>query len=355
LRAARLIPALAAVALISACSKAGDKAKPKEAEAPPAKVKVVAVSERNMPRFLTVTGSLRADRETEVAADAVGKVLQIYVERGQAVKVGDPLVRLDIRTASLGQAQARAQARLAQQGAELAKLECERGEALYKGGSIPKSEYDRRKSQCETSLSSVEIAQSGERLAQKAVKDAVIRAPFAGVIGERFVQVGQYVQASSRVASIYAVNPLRLELTVPEANAAAIKQGLPVEFRVAALTDTYPATVQYISPIIRQRSRDLVVEAVVKNPDGELKPGMFAEARLNVGEQKVAVAPTSALRKGEVASSVFFIEQGRATERIVQIGESRDGLVALLAGVKPGDKVIDNPSDQVHDGVQVTE
>ena len=355
MQAVRLVLALVVLSLVTSCSKSADKAKAKEAEPPAVKVKVVAVGERNMPRFLTVTGSLRADRETEVAADAVGKLLQIYVERGQAVKVGDPLVRLDIRTASLGEAQARAQARLAKQGAELAKLECERGEALYKGGSIPKAEYDRRKSQCDTTLSSVEIAQTGERLAEKAVKDAVIRAPFAGVVGERFVQVGQYVQASSRVASIYAVNPLRLELTVPEANSAAIKQGLPVEFRVAALTDTWPAIVQYISPIIRQRSRDLVVEAVVKNPDGELKPGMFAEARLNVGEQKVPVAPQTALRKGEVASSVFFIEQGRASERIVQIGESRDGLVALLAGVKPGDKVIDNPSDQVHDGVQVAE
>lgn len=349
------LPVLLLAASISACKKTEAQARAKESEAAPVKVKTVAVAEREMPRFLTVTGTLKADRETEVAADATGKVIQIFVERGQPVKVGDPLVRLDIRTASLSEAQARAQARLARQSAELATIECDRGEALFKGGSIPKADYDRRKSQCETSQSSVEIARSGEQLASKLVKDAIIRAPFAGLVGERFVQVGQYVRPDSKVASIYAVKPLRLELTIPEANVAAAKKGAAVEFRVAALGDTFNGTVRYVSPFIRARSRDLVVEAVVKNEQGELKPGMFAEARLNVGEQKVPVAPQTAVRKGEVASSVFFVQQGRATERIVQLGETRDGLIALLAGVKPGDKLIDAPAEQVQDGAQVAE
>jgi RND family efflux transporter MFP subunit len=353
--AVRVLFVAAALITAAACKQPEAQAKAKESGPAAVQVKTIAVGHQPMPRFLTVTGTLRADRDTEVAADAVGKVIQTYVERGQPVRVGEPLARLDVRFASLTEAQARAQTRLAQQNAELAKLECERGEQLFKASSISRSEYDRRKSQCETALSSVEIAERGHALAEKNLRDAVVRAPFTGIVGERFVSVGQYVRADSRVASIYAIDPLRLEMTVPEANVAAVQEDGPVEFRVAAYNQTFDGRVKYISPVVRQRSRDLVVEALVKNPDGLLKPGMFAEARLSVGEHDVPVLPQSAIRKGEVAASVFSINQGRISERIVQLGEAREGLVALLSGVKPGEKVIDAPTEKIQDGVPVTE
>lgn len=318
-------------------------------------VHTAAVEQRQMPRFLAVTGSLRADRETEVAADAAGKVIETFVERGQAVRKGDPLVRLDVRTARLGETQARAQARLAEQNAEFAKQECARAEQLFKSSVIAQAEYDRRRTACQTSNESVASARAGAQLAEKGVNDAVVRAPFAGVVGERFVSVGQYVGPASRVASLYVVDPLRLEMNVPEAEVAAVRRNLPVEFRVAAYGDVFTGTVKFISPVVRAQSRDLVVEAVVPNRDARLKPGMFAAVKLSVGDAPLAVVPLQAVRRGEVASSVFAVVDGRASERVVELGEAREGVVAIVSGAKAGEKLVVSPDDKLRDGARVTE
>ena len=319
-------------------------------------VKLAAIEQRPMPRFLAVTGSLKAERDTEVAADAAGKVLETFVERGSVVARGDPLVRLDVRTARLGETQARAQAHLAEQNAAFAQQECTRADSLFKSGVIPQAEYDRRKTACQTGDDSVRAAHAVAALAEKGVNDTLVRAPFAGVVGERFVNVGQYVGPSSRVASVFVIDPLRLELTVPESEVGAVHRNQPVEFRVAAWPDaTFTGTVKFLSPNLRAQSRDLVVEAVVPNRDARLKPGMFAAVKLGVGEAPVPVVPTAALRRGEVASSVFEVVDGRASERVVELGEPRDGVVPLLSGVKAGEKVVLSPDEKLHDGVRVTE
>ncbi len=345
------------LALVLACKKPAAETQPKkEAEAAAVKVAVVAVEELSVPRYLVLTGSLKADRETEVAADAAGKVLQTMVERGQPVKKGDALVRLDVQSAELSRAQARSQEHLARENAALAKLECERGEALYKGQAITKSEYDRRKSQCQSTELSVKLAETGAELAAKVVRDGIVRAPFAGVVGERFVNVGQYVRPDSRIASLYTIDPLRLELLIPEAQLGAVKKDLPVEFRVIAYPDDlFEGTVKYLSPALRARSRDLVAEAVVENDRGLLRPGMFAESRLRVGEQKLPVLPLTAVRRGEVAASIFTVASGRASERVVQLGDTVGKKIALLAGVKPGERVIDSPPPTLADGAKVQE
>ena len=352
-------PILLAIAVaLSACGKReADAAVAKEPEdAPPVAVKTTAVEQRAMPRFLAVTGSLKAERETEVAADAAGKVLETFVERGSVVARGDPLVRLDVRTARLGETQARAQARLAEQNAAFAQQECTRADQLFKSGVIPQADYDRRKTACQTGDESVRAARAVAQLAEKGVSDTLVRAPFAGVVGERFVNVGQYVSPSSRVASLFVIDPLRLELTVPESEVSAVRRDQAVEFRVAAWPESiFAGTVKFLSPNLRAQSRDLVVEALVGNRDARLKPGMFAAVKLAVGEAPVPVVPAAALRKGEVASSVFAVVDGRASERVVELGEPRDGVVPLLAGVKAGERVVLSPDEKLHDGARVTE
>lgn len=353
-----ILSSIALAILLCACGRREPEsaAAKKPDEAPPVQVKTAAVEQRPMPRFLAVTGSLKAERETEVAADAPGKVLETFVERGSVVNRGDPLVRLDVRTAQLGQAAARAQAKLAQQNAAFAQKECARAEQLFKTAVIPQAEYDRRKTACQNGDESVRAAEAAAQLAEKGVSDTLVRAPFAGVVGERFVNVGQYVGPASRVASLFVIDPLRLELTVPEAEVGAVRRNQAVEFRVAAYPDsTFTGTVKFLSPNLRAQSRDLVVEAVVPNRDARLKPGMFAAVKLGVGEAPVAVVPAAALRKGEVASSVFEVVDGRASERVVEPGEPRDGVVPLLAGVKAGERVVLSPDERLRDGVRVAE
>ena len=352
---------LLSIAFLSACGRPAAEAVAavKTDDARPLTVKTIAVEARPMPRFLAATGTLKAERETEVAADAAGKVLETFVERGSLVARGDPLVRLDVRSARLGETQARAQAHLAEQNAAFARQECTRADQLFKSGVIAQADYDRRKTACQTGDDSVRAAQAAAQLAEKGVSDTLVRAPFSGVVGERFVNVGQYVSPSSRVASLFVIDPLRLELTVPESEVGAVRRNQPVEFRVSAWPEaTFTGTVKFLSPNLRPQSRDLVVEAVVGNRDARLKPGMFAAVKLAVGEAPMPVVPATALRKGEVASSVFAVVDGRAVERVVELGEPRGGLVPLLAGVKAGERVVLSPADlgdKLHDGAKVTE
>jgi membrane fusion protein (multidrug efflux system) len=351
--AARLT-ALSLALLAAACSRPEAQAQPVAKEDPAIHVTTITVAERPVPEYLTLTGSLSANRESDIAADASGKVIATYIERGQPVKQGELLATLDARSAALSVTAARAQENLAKSQADLAKRDCERAQSLLDTGAISKAEYDRSMAQCKNTEWSVAAAEAQQKTASKTAADSAIRAPFAGVVGERFVNVGQYVQPSTRVASLYSIDPLRLELTVPEANVGLVKVDLPVDFQVAAHGDkTFRGNVRFISPNVRQASRDLVVEALVPNPKGELRPGMFATVRLVVGERPMPVVPAGAVSRESTVSRVFAVVKGRIEERIVQVGDERDGTIALPGGVKAGDVVVTNPGKDVKDGVRV--
>jgi membrane fusion protein (multidrug efflux system) len=307
-----------------------------------------------MPELLTVTGTLRASQESEVAADASGKVTATLVERGQAVKQGQVLIVLDARSAALSANVASANSELAKAQLEQAQKECGRVDALFKSGAISQAEYDRTKSQCQTTEWSARAAQAQQQTVQKMVGDAIIKAPFSGVVGERFVNVGQYVSPSTKVVSLYTPDPLRLELTVPEQNVGALKQDMPVSFTVASYPDrTFTGTVKFISPNVRPTTRDLVIEALCPNADNALRPGMFAVGRLAVGEKKLPAIPKAAVVGDPTAPHVYVVSDKRVQERVVQVGGERDDQVAIIAGVKPGESVVLSPGPDVKDGATV--
>jgi membrane fusion protein (multidrug efflux system) len=323
-------------------------------EAPPIKVETAPVVERPMPEHLVLTGTLRASQESEVAADAAGKVTATFVERGQRVNKGDTLAILDSRGASINATAANAQSQLAKAQVEQAQRECERVKALKNSGAISQAEYDRVTSQCQTSQWSAAAAAAQQQNAQKVVGDSVIRAPFAGIIGERYVNVGQYVQPSTRIVSLYAPDPLRLELTVPEANIGGLKVEQPVVFTVSAYGDAkFQGTVKFISPNVRPTTRDLIIEALAPNPDVRLKPGMFAVAHLETGEKPQLAIPSLGIVKSAELAKVFAVIDKRVNERIVQTGAERDGMTAVLVGLKAGEQVVVSPGPDVRDGAQV--
>ncbi|MEP7049050.1 MAG: efflux RND transporter periplasmic adaptor subunit [Pseudomonadota bacterium] len=345
------LPALLA---LPACNKSDAAAPAVVKEDPPVHVQTSAASERPMPEFLTLTGSLLADRESDIAADANGKVLTTKVERGQSVKQGELLATLDASAAALSARAALAQEQLAKTQAEQARTECDRSRQLFASGAISKAEYDRSIAQCTGTQWSVAAASAQHGSAAKMVGDSAIRAPFAGVIGERYVNVGQYVQPSTRVVSLYSVDPLRLELSVPEANVALVRPDMQVDFQVAAFGEqSFSGKVRFISPNVRQASRDLVVEALVPNADAKLRPGMFATVRLKIGEKPAVVAPLSAIRKDLDPPRAYAVVAGHVEERVVQLGEEVEGVVAVINGVKAGDMLVQNPTNAVHDGVRV--
>jgi membrane fusion protein, multidrug efflux system len=312
------------------------------------------VIEEAMPEYLVLTGTLRASQETELASVNPGRVAQTLVERGQHVNRGDTVAILDSRSAAITANAMSAQSNLATAQLEQARKECERVKALKESGAISQAEYDRVTSQCQTTQWSAAAAQAQQQSAQKVVGDAAIRAPFSGVIGERYVNVGQYVQPGMRIVSLYEPDPLRLELTVPEANIGGLKPDMPVTFNVSAHGDqTFSGAVKFISPNVRPQTRDLVIEAFCPNPDGKLKPGMFAIARLETGEKKMMAIPHTAVKKDSTSSRAYAVVEKRVQERLVQTAGEREGLVGIVAGLKPGEVVITQPGPDVRDGATV--
>ena len=352
----------------------------------------VAATEQPIARFIRVTGTLTAEEQADVAAETAGRVVATPVERGSAVPQGAELVRLSpVETeASLKEAEANAaqiEARLAI-GAErpydvnrvpevanaranfsLATSEFGRIEKLLAERVVSQSEFDQRKTQVEAARQQYESAKNAAEqqyqalqasrarvtLARKALADTTVRAPFTGLVAQRMVSTGDYVTRGMKVAEIVRITPLRIELTVPEQFVASISVGQPVSFSV----DAFPARmfdgkVRFVSPALRADQRALTVEAVVPNAAAELKPGMFATARIEQNTKAPAVlVPEAAVRVVSGTGRVFVVNGDRAEERIVTTGQKVDSLVEIVTGLKRGERVATENVTQLIDGTKV--
>jgi membrane fusion protein (multidrug efflux system) len=350
--------ALFALALAAGCRPSaaeGGGGRAAADSAPPVHVDAVVVQEQPMPRTLRLAGTLIASEDSEVAAGVAGKVLATYVERGSYVKKGTPLVKLDARMAAAAADEASAQLASSRVQREWARAECDRNQAMFDKGAISRVEYERGKVTCTAAQHTESAAQARTVSTATVLADSTIRAPFSGVIAERAVSPGEYVRADSKVVTLVAVDPLRLELTVPEAYVPEVRTNMTLTFRTAADEQRPPqkATVRYVGPSVRRQSRDLVVEAVVDNPDRTLRPGMFVVANLTLGNVPVAVVPRPAVRSEGPVHRVFVIAGEDLEERLVQLGDEKDGLVAVVSGLAKGEKVAGHVTPELRDGLKI--
>jgi RND family efflux transporter MFP subunit len=183
-----------------------------------------------------------------------------------------------------------------------------------------------------------------------------VRAPFNGLVAERVVSVGDYVNKGSTVAVVVRVNPLRVQLTVPEQFVASIAAGAPVSFSVDAYPNRqFSGTVRYVSPVLEQNQRALTFEAVVPNEAGELKPGLFATARIEQPAKVNAVlVPVSAVHVVGGTSRVYVVKDGAAEERIVTTGQTVDNMIEIATGLTAGEQVATTNVAQLADGTKVS-
>ncbi|HEY6477227.1 MAG TPA: efflux RND transporter periplasmic adaptor subunit [Polyangia bacterium] len=326
-----------------------------DAEAAPIAVKLVAAETVKAPRVVTLSGSLIGAEEAQVAAGAVGKVVATFVERGSFVKKGSILARLDSRAVGAQAAQAAADAESAKAQAAQAQLDCGRVERLNDKGAISKADYDKARTQCQTTKWSVESAEARKTLTAEALHDTEIRAPFAGEVVERAVTAGEYVRADSRVVTLVNTDSLRVEITVPESDVALVKQGMQVDFRTAGEKSgqVFHGKIRYVGPSVRKQSRDSVVEAVFSNDDHDLRPGMFVTARLTVGEEDLPAVPTAAVRADGTLRHVYVDVSGRLEDRLVQAGEPVGAATPIVSGLKAGERVVAELTPDVRDGARV--
>ena len=186
--------------------------------------------------------------------------------------------------------------------------------------------------------------------------DTVVRAPFSGVVAERLVSVGDYVARGTRVATVVRVDPLRVELTLPETYLAQVRVGQEVRLAVDAYPgESFAAAVRFISPSLRTEQRALTIEAVAPNRDGRLKPGLFATARLKTPTPAPALlVPAASVETVAGTSRVYVVKDGAADERIVTLGDRVGDRVELTSGAAAGELVVTDPRGRLTDGRLVT-
>ena len=383
---------LVALSAVAAACGGGSSTVSAAAKPEPLSITTAAVESRPIDRYLRVTGSLLADAQAEVSAEAAGRIVAAPIERGSHVAQGAVLVRISAEetSAQLQEAEANAaqiEARLglapgqafdakqvpdvinAKASLDLAEAELGRFGSLLAQKVVSQSEYDQRSTQVDVARQQYRVAQNVARqsyrsleaararviLARKAAADATIRAPFSGQVAERLVSVGDYVTRGARVATVVRVDPMRVELTVPEQSVSLIKAGQTVRIAVDAYRgETFNAVVRYVSPSLRADQRALTIEAVAPNPDGRLKPGLFATALIQQPESAPALlVPASAIETLSGTSRVFVAKGDKVEERIVTLGEAVGEQREITSGLVKGDVVAADPKGHLVDGAAV--
>lgn len=329
------------------------EALPAKKQVPPVQVDSVTIDEIKSPILLRLTGSLEGERQTDLAANVAGKVLKTSVQRGDSVEAGALIAQVDTKAAQLALAEARISVETSRTQQDINEQDCQRYEKLHASGVVTDQEYDQVTAKCKTAPLSVEAAEARKQIAAKNVGDGMIRSPFPGVVTERYVEVGEYVQSSSRVVSIAQVDTLKLVFRVPERNYPNVERGATAHFRVAAYgEEQFSAKVARVSGAVSQ-TRDVVVEAVVENADRRLLPGMFADIELVIGQEKLPAVPLSATFEQNEKLNVLVIRDGTLEQRIIQAAPTIEGLVPVRRGLIAGDRVVKDFDDQLKNGQKV--
>ena len=388
-----LTAAVLATALFTAACSGERTSAAAPPEPTPVAIRVAQVQSQPIDRFLRVTGSLAADEQADVAAETAGRVIGTPVERGTRVAAGAVLVRISATEAdaSLREAEANAaqlEARLglvqgqpfdpnrvpevlnARASLDWAEADFNRIKALLDQKVVSQAEYDQKLTQVQAARQQYQVAQNGAQqsfrslqaararvdLARKTSADTVVRAPFSGIVAERLVSTGDYVSRGMKVATVVRIDPVRVELTVPEQYLSQVRDGQPVRLSVDAYpNEVFTGKVRFVSPALKSDQRALTVEAVAPNADGRLKPGLFATALLQQPAPVPALlVPAESVETVAGTSRVYVIGgSNKVEERIVTLGEKVGDRIELASGVKPGERVAANPRGKLADGVRV--
>ena len=348
---------------------------------PPVAVRLAEVREDVWERSLRVTGELAAFEEATLSTKVAGRLEVLSVDLGTRVKKGDLVASIETRDYQLRVAQAEAavqaaRARLGLLGddgeqsfqaehaaivraadAELsdARRAHERLAGLMREGNSSQSLVDAAEARLLTAESqkqealeevSNRLALLAQRraeleIARAQLENTSIVAPFDGAVAQRLAGTGDYLDQGAPVARLVRFDPLRLELEIPERATGALRAGLAVKAVLDGSEQAIEGTLVRLSPEIARRSRSLVVEAEVPNPDGRLRPGAFARAEIVLDSAaRTLVVPPEAIVRFAGVEKVFVVVDGKAVEKHVTAGRSEEQRIEILDGLVAGDSVV---------------
>jgi membrane fusion protein, multidrug efflux system len=317
---------------------------------PPTAVTTVVAQRETWPSTLTVIGTAAAVEGVTVSADLPGTIDKIHFESGQPVHEGDILVELDTR-------QERAQLANLEAQRDLAGINYGRAQELQKAGVISHSEYDNADAQKKATE-----AQVGDIKA--AIARKTIHAPFTGLLGIRQVSLGQYLAAGQAIVSLQSVDPIYVNFGVPQQNAGSMKPG-----RVVSVTNSdlpgvaLTGRITALDSVINEQTRNIQVQATLANKGNKLRPGMFVQVELPLGQpRQVVPLPASAINYAPYGDSVFIVSEMKdakgntyrgVRQQVVKVEGSHGDQVAITSGLNPGDEVVSSGVFKLRNGAPV--
>jgi membrane fusion protein (multidrug efflux system) len=317
---------------------------------PPEAITTVVAQEAEWSATLEAVGSVAPVQGVTLSADLAGVVDKVNFRSGAHVKAGQVLVTLDAR-------QERAQLASAEAKRDLAKVNLDRARALFEQKAIAQSDYD-------LAMANFKTAEAAVAESQASIDRKMIRAPFTGTTGIRQVNPGQYVNSGDPVVPLQAMDAVYVDFTVPQQSLSALRVGATVQATVeGSVKGTYQGRITAIDPVVNDATRNVQVQATFPNPSGQLRPGMFASVRAQVGKGEPTVAlPTSAINYAPYGNSVFIVENMKGPDgkpykgvrqQFVKLGRAQGDQVAILEGVKPGQEIVSSGVFKLRPGAAV--
>jgi membrane fusion protein (multidrug efflux system) len=316
---------------------------------PPEAVTTIVAREDKWEGSLGAIGTVVAVRGVIVSADLPGVVTSVTFDSGEEVRAGEVLVALDTK-------QERAQLSAAEAKREMAILHYKRNAELRVKGVTSQAEYD---------LAEAEAKEAEARVNEirATIDRKTIRAPFSGVLGIRQVNLGQYLNGGDPVVPLQSRDPVYVNFSVPQQSLNHVRPGSEVHVQVEGAGTASTGTITAVNSIIDEATRNVQVQATLRNPDGTLLPGMFVEVRVMTGRSDPVVAlPASSISHAPYGNSVFIVEDlkdpnGRTyrgvRQQFVTLGPARGDQVAVAEGVLPGEEVVTSGVFKLHNGAEV--
>jgi membrane fusion protein (multidrug efflux system) len=321
------------------------------AAAAPQTVSTIEATTSEWQPFIQSTGTLRAVRGADLSAQASGVVDEIAFDSGNEVPLGKILLRLKPNDdyAKLQQLQA---------AAELADQTYKRDQEQFAAQAISQANID-------TDVSTLKSARAQVAAQQALIDEKIVKAPFAGRLGIRQVDIGQYLTSGTTVVTLQALDPILVDFYVPQQALAQMKIGQPV----SATVDTYAqqifsGAIEAINSKVDPSSRNVQVRANLHNPDKRLVPGMFANVRIQYGGKNDQITlPQTVVTYNPFGDTVFVVQKNgvddkgspRLTvqQRFVKLGATRGDQVAVLSGIKAGEIVVSAGQMKLRNGTMV--
>lgn len=334
---------LAAASLLLACAEQERPGTAAPGTAPAAvTVQTAAVASEPLPQMLSGVGSLRADESVTLSSEIEGRVVRIGFQEGRPVTRGQLLFEID-------PAIYRAESDQADAGYQLAKRNHDRALELFGRGLISQADRD-------SAAANFQVSQAARALAGARLAKTRITAPFDGVSGLRRVSPGDYIGAGQELVSIEAMASLKVDFRLPETALPLLATGQPLRVRLDAFPgQVFDGELYAIEPRVADDTRSIGLRARLPNPDGKLRPGLFARVELQAGDPApTLVIPEQALFPRGDKQFVYVVEQDAAVLREVTLGQRLPGRAEVREGLKAGDAVVITGLQRLSNGTPVT-